>query len=194
MLGLVRATLRADLALLTKSGMIEARPRVGYYYSENKSPSSQLLEDIRRIKVNDVKAVPAAVEENVSVYDAIVTMFVMDVGTLFIVSKGGFLEGVVSRKDLLKIAMGHGDINKVPITVVMTRMPNVVTVTPEEMLWKAAKKLVDHEIDALPVVRAAVNEGVEKLEVVGRITKTNITKVFVELGLGNLSRQRGEGK
>jgi len=32
-LSLTRATLRPDLAILTMSGLLEARPRVGYYYS-----------------------------------------------------------------------------------------------------------------------------------------------------------------
>ncbi|MDE9438310.1 helix-turn-helix domain-containing protein [Staphylococcus xylosus] len=32
-LSLTRATLRPDLAILTMSGILEARPRVGYYYS-----------------------------------------------------------------------------------------------------------------------------------------------------------------
>lgn len=108
----------------------------------------------------------------------------MDVGSLFIVSEGGLLEGVVSRKDLLKIALGQGDLHKIPINVVMTRMPNVVSVTPEESLWTAAQKLVEHEIDSLPVVRPVVYEGREGMEVIGRITKTTITKVFYELGQG----------
>jgi len=33
-LGVVRSTLRPDFAFLTKSGFLEARPRVGYYFSE----------------------------------------------------------------------------------------------------------------------------------------------------------------
>ncbi|MDN6206597.1 MAG: helix-turn-helix domain-containing protein, partial [Staphylococcus simulans] len=32
-LSLTRATLRPDLAILTMSGFLEARPRVGYFYS-----------------------------------------------------------------------------------------------------------------------------------------------------------------
>jgi len=191
MLGYVRATLRPDLSVLTKSGLLEARPRVGYYYNA-KSVNSRIVEEINKIKVKDIKAVPAVVTEKASVYDAIVTLFVMDVGSLFIVSEGGLLEGVVSRKDLLKFTLGQGDINKVPVSVIMTRMPNIVMVEPEDSLWSAAKKLMDHEIDSLPVVRPAFQEGRQGWEVTGRITKTTITRVFVELGQDRPILEGGE--
>lgn len=190
-MGIVRATLRPDLSFLTKSKILEARPRVGYYYS-GENFFSQVSEEIKKIRVKDLKAVPAVVSDKSSVYETIVTLFVLDVGSLFIVSEGGLLEGVVSRKDLLKIALGQGDLHKVPITVVMTRMPNIVTVTPEDSLWHAAQLLVEHEIDSLPVVKPAVYEGREGLEVVGRITKTTITKAFYELGQGLPIMQGGE--
>ena len=38
-LGVVRATLRPDFALLTKAGLLEARPRVGYYLAGKQIPS-----------------------------------------------------------------------------------------------------------------------------------------------------------
>ncbi|MBZ4652917.1 MAG: putative transcriptional regulator [Peptococcaceae bacterium] len=190
LIGLTRATLRPDLALLTKSGLLEARPKVGYYFT-GKSLSSKLSEEIKKLKVKDFKAIPAVASDKSSVYDAIVALFVQDVGTLYIVSEGGILEGVVSRKDLLKIALGQVDIHKIPITVVMTRMPNIISTTPEESLLAAAQKLINHEIDSLPVVRPVTVEGRERLEVIGRVTKTTITKAFVELGADKLI-QRGE--
>lgn len=188
-LGIVRATIRPDLAFLTKTGLLEARPRVGYYY---KGFSSRISDEVKKMKVKDLKAVPAVVNDNATVYEAIVNLFVLDVGSLFIVSDGGLLEGVVSRKDLLKIALGQVDIHKVPITVVMTRMPNLITAMPEDSLWSAAKKLVDHEIDTIPVVREVNHEGREGMQVIGRITKTTITKAFVELGMEESFLQGGE--
>ena len=190
-LGYVRATLRPDLAVLTKSGMLEARPRVGYYYNA-KSVHSRIYEEINKIKVKEVKAVPAVVKEQASVYDAIVTLFVMDVGSLFIVSEGGLLEGVISRKDLLKFTLGQGDIYKVPISVIMTRMPNIVMVEPEDSLWNAARKLIEHEVDSLPVVRPKSYQGRQGWEVTGRITKTTITRAFVELGQETQILEGGE--
>jgi len=185
-LNLTRATLRPDLAILVMSGLLEARPRVGYYYT-GKSGHSMMAEEIRKLKVRDIQSVPVVVLENTSVYDAIVTMFLEDVGTLCVVQPGGILTGVASRKDLLKIAMGNSDLQKIPVKMVMTRMPNIITVSPEEAAWIAAKKLIDHEIDGLPVVREMVKdpdapEANKTYEVIGRLTKTNITRLFVELG------------
>ena len=36
-LGLTRATLRPDLAILTMAGFLDARPRVGYFYTGKSS-------------------------------------------------------------------------------------------------------------------------------------------------------------
>lgn len=184
LLNVRRATLRPDLTVLTMAGLLEARPRVGYFCS-GKTPRMLAAEEIRRLKVDEVKAVPVVVKGDTSVYDSIVALFTEDVGTLFIVSEEGYLEGVVSRKDLLKVALGQIDLHKVPVRVVMTRVPNVVTVTGEESVYEAARKLCEHEIDALPVVVPQVIEnGKERLKVTGRFTKTTVVRIFVELGEG----------
>ncbi|MCL5057747.1 MAG: helix-turn-helix transcriptional regulator [Actinobacteria bacterium] len=181
-LSLTRATLRPDMAILTMSGVLGARPRVGYFYN-GKTPDKLVAEKLHKVKVGTVKSVPVVVEENCSVYDAVVTMFISDVGTLFVVKEGGFLEGVISRKDLLKITLGVHDIHKLPVGVIMTRMPNVIYTDQDESVWSAAKKILNHEIDALPVVRQKEEmEGRAGLEVVGRLSKTSIARVFVELG------------
>ena len=39
-LHLTRASLRPDLAFLTQIGLLEARPRVGYYYKGDQNPFS----------------------------------------------------------------------------------------------------------------------------------------------------------
>lgn len=181
-LSLTRATLRPDMAILTMSGVLGARPRVGYFYN-GKTPDKMVAEKLHRVKVGTVKSVPVVVEENCSVYDAVVTMFISDVGTLFVVREGGLLEGVISRKDLLKITLGGHDIHKLPVGVIMTRMPNVIYTDQDDSVWSAAKKILNHEIDALPVVRQKEEmDGGIGLEVVGRLSKTSIARVFVELG------------
>lgn len=181
---LTRATLRPDLAILTMSGILDARPRVGYYYS-GKSSQSLIAEELKRAKVKDLKSMPVVVGENATFYDAIVTMFTEDVGSLFVVDDKGSLSGVVSRKDFLRQSLGQGDSQKMPVNVIMTRMPNVVTVEPDETVYEAAKKIIEHEVDALPVVKRTVGkDGREHLEVIGRFTKTNITKHYVELSEG----------
>ncbi|MZP28788.1 CBS domain-containing protein [Heliobacterium undosum] len=182
LLELTRATLRPDLAILTMSGILEARPRVGYYYN-GRSGNTLVARAISKLRVKDIKSLPVVARETASVYDAVVTMFTEDVGTLSVVDGDGYLSGVVSRKDLLKIAISGGDVHKMPVGMVMTRMPNIITVTPDDTVYLAAKRLITHQIDALPVVRTFVQpNGQERLEVVGRLTKTNITRFFVELG------------
>src|SRR5690606_25994412 len=112
------ATLRPDLAILTMSGILDARPKVGYFYT-GKTSFSFIAEKIQEIKVADRKSVPVVVDEETSIYDGIVTLFLEDVSTIFVTSKG-YLVGVVSRKDFLKNAIGGLNLNKTPIGVIMT--------------------------------------------------------------------------
>lgn len=181
-LKLTRATLRPDLTILTMTGVLEARPRVGYIYKEelNRSP---LAERMRQLRVGDFKSIAAAVKENISIYDAVVSMFTNNVGSLIVIAENRELRGMVSRKDILKASLGKTELHQVPIGVIMTRMPNIVMVTSDESVLEAARKLVQHQIDTLPVVENYINEdGNEVYEVVGRFTKTNITNLFVDLG------------
>ena len=44
------------------------------------------------------------------------------------------------------------------------------------------KKIVEHEIDSLPVVKCFIDsQGEEKLEVIGKVTKTNIARLFLDM-------------
>lgn len=175
-LNLARATLRPDLAILTMAGYLEARPRVGYFYS-GKTGSELLARKIRKYKVNDYKSVPVVIREHVTAYDAISTFFLEDVGTIFVVDENSCLIGVLSRKDLLRASLGNQDLNTIPVHIIMTRMPNIAMCRVNSLLIDAANKLITRQIDGLPIVK----ETKYGLEVVGRITKTTITKVFVEL-------------
>lgn len=181
-LNLTRAALRADLTILVMAGLIDAKPRVGYYYVGNNS-RTVISEKISEMKVSDFKSIPIVVKEEASVYDTIVRMFIEDVGSLFIVSEGGILQGAVSRKDLLKVTLGQSDIHHMPVKVVMTRMPNIITTSLEESVFDAAKKIIEHQVDGLPVVRPCEIDGPNygKPEVIGRFTKTNITRIFLEI-------------
>jgi CBS domain-containing protein/biotin operon repressor len=176
-LNLTRATLRPDLSILTMAGYLDARPRVGYFYT-GKSGTQLLSENLQKILVRDYNSIPVIVRENVSVYDAICTMFLEDVGTLFVVDQNALLVGVLSRKDLLRASIGKQELTALPINIIMTRMPNITMCEMEDSLIDVAKLLIDKQIDALPVVRQSENG----YEVIGRITKTNITKAFVALG------------
>lgn len=178
-LNVTRATLRSDLAILTMTGILDARPKVGYFYS-GVSDINLLGNKLKDKKVEDIMSMPSLVKKDTSIYDVIVTMFLSDVGSVFIIDDENNLSGIVSRKDLLKATIGGGDINKIPIGMIMTRTPNVVTIYKEESIVDAAKKIIEHEVDSIPVIEID-EENKNKSKVIGRISKTNITKLFLEI-------------
>ena len=67
-------------------------------------------------------------------------MFLEDVGTLFVVDKSSFLTGVLSRKDLLRTSLGNNEIDKVPVHIIMTRMPNITYCKKQDTLIQSGKK------------------------------------------------------
>ncbi|KAB3533268.1 helix-turn-helix transcriptional regulator [Alkaliphilus serpentinus] len=183
-LKVTRATLRPDLAILTMTGILDARPKVGYFFS-GKPDVNLFTQEVKGVKVSDIMTHPVVVSEETSVYDAIVQLFLEDVGTIFVVSDG-LLMGVVSRKDFLKSALGGSDINKVPVGMIMTRKPNIITVTGEEDALIAAEKIMHHEVDSLPVVEKTIDDGKEQLRVIGKISKSSLTRLLVDLCRGGL--------
>lgn len=166
---LTRSALRTDFSILTGMKILESKPKIGYTYIEKKDSE----------RVGDIMGPPITVDTNLSVYETILHIFSKDVGTIFITDNES-LVGVVSRKDLLKIAIGKTDIEKVPINIIMTRMPNIIYVEEDDTIIESVKKLISHQIDSLPVVRVEEKDGEKILKVTGRLTKTNITKLFME--------------
>ena len=65
------------------------------------------------------------------------------------------------------------------IKMVMTRTPNVVTAETDESVILAARKIIEHEVDSIPVIETDKERNITK--VVGRISKNNITKLFLEI-------------
>ena len=166
---LTRSALRTDFSILTKMNILESKPKIGYSYIEKKDSE----------KVKDIMGPSITVDTNLSVYETILNIFSKDVGTIFITEQDS-LVGVVSRKDLLKIAIGRTDIEKIPINIIMTRMPNIIYAEENETILESVKKLIKHQIDSLPVVRIEEKNGKKIYHTVGRLTKTNITKLFME--------------
>ncbi len=182
-LNVTRAALRSDLAILVMGGIIDARPKVGYFYT-GKNTLGMLMEEISSITVEDIQSVPVAINNMKNAYEAVVTMFLEDVGTIYVIDEKGLLVGVVSRKDLLKAATNNsGDLKDVPVVMVMTPLAKVVTVTPDTSVAAAARKIIDNEIDSLPVVKC-VDEVTRSFEVIGRVTKTNFTHLLVDIAEG----------
>jgi CBS domain-containing protein len=180
-IGVTRAALRADLAVLTMIGCLDARPKVGYVYN-GRSSNGLVYQELNKIKVSEIMSKPVTVSEGTMVYDAIVYLFLNDVGTLFI-ENNGVITGAVSRKDFLKISIGGTDIHKVPVGVIMTRMPNIICANKNDNAYDLAKKIIEHEIDSIPVVEILKKtDGRDQMKIIGKVSKTNITKLFVRIG------------
>ncbi len=177
-LNLSRATIRPDLTILTMLNILGARPKVGYFYT-GKTVFNDFSKQVNKILVKDTMSVPVVMDENISIYDVIVGLFMDNMGSVFI-STDGYLAGIVSRKDLLRAALGKLDLQNTPVALIMTRMPNITYVKEDTSVIEAAKLIEEKEVDSLPVIKV-VDEKANKLKVVGRFTKTNVNSLFVEL-------------
>ncbi len=175
-LGLSRATLRNDLSILTMTGLLDARPKVGYFYT-GQTVEPLLFEKLYHTKVAEVMIPPLLISQTVSVYEAVTTFFMYDVGSLYVKNDQDELIGVLSRKDLLRFAISNAAPEKTPVAMIMTRMPNIVTITPEETILTAGTLLGRHEVDTLPVV-----DPQEPKKVIGKITKTRLMNYFIQAG------------
>lgn len=179
MLGIARPTIRSDLALLVMLGYLDAKPKVGYFLGKTLEREELSYKKLDGIYVKDVMGLPVVLQETATVNDAVVSLFLENVGTLMIVSSNRALVGIVSRKDLLKVTLGNAGAPSMPISLVMTRQPNIVTVSPEDHVIDAARKMMHHQVDSLPVV--SLDSEQDKDGVIGRITKTTMTKLLLEL-------------
>ncbi|NLK71658.1 MAG: helix-turn-helix transcriptional regulator [Clostridiales bacterium] len=178
-MNITRSTLRTDLSVLTMIGILDARPKVGYYFSGN-TEAEVISEKIKKVLVSEIKSLPTVIDEQTTLYDAIVTLFLEDTSGLYVVSNG-YLGGVVSRKDLLKNIMGGTDMNKVPVGMFMTRMPNIITIRDSDTALEAAIKIIEHEVDSLPVTEEVTINGKKYHKITGKVSKTNITRLLVDL-------------
>ena len=163
-LNVTKSALRTDFSILTGLKLITAKQNKGYIYNECTVK-----------KVRDCMSPQNSINVKTSVYDAIIHLFNFDLGTLIVVENEK-LVGIISRKDLLKAALNRKNIEKIPVSIIMTRMPNIVHCFEDDNIMEAIEKLIKHEIDSLPVLRK--EKG--KLSLVGRFTKTNVTKLFYQ--------------
>ncbi|MGG4343940.1 helix-turn-helix transcriptional regulator [Paenibacillus lautus] len=179
MLNVSRPTIRSDLSLLVMLDYIAAKPKVGYFLGEKekKGANSYILGDI---KVEEVQGMPVVVDVKTTVQDAVVTLFLENIGSLIVIDEEGKLAGVISRKDLLKVTLGNPNASSMPVSMVMTRQPNIVTITPEESVLEAARKMIHHQVDSLPVVSCSDISSDSECRIVGRITKTTIIKLLLD--------------
>ena len=175
-LQLSRATLRSDLAILTMTGLLDARPKVGYFYT-GQTIEPLLYEKLYKKKIEEIMVPPLLIQQEVTVYDAVTSLFMYDVGSLYVKDEQGDLIGVISRKDLLRSAISNPNSDKTPVAMIMTRMPNIVTITAEQTVLEAGNLLMQHRVDTLPVMADATST-----KVIGKITKTKIMEYFIQSG------------
>ena len=174
-MNLSRTTLRPDLVLLNKAGAVGAKPNVGYFCIEQKKTAAGAEGDATLVR--DIATPAATVSKDVTVHEAIVALFMNDVGTIYVTDGPEMLAGVVSRKDIIKAVLGNMDIKTLPVAIVMTRMPNIVTVSMDDTVVTAAEKIMRHQVDSIPVVE----QTAQGYRILGKISKTNITKHYLSL-------------
>lgn len=180
---LSRATLRPDLAILTMTGLLDARPRVGYFYP-GRPPDSLLAQQLEAISVKSVIALPVVVQLGQPAYDAAVTLFLEDVSTLFVVDDGGHLAGVLTSKDLLKATIGQARLQSVPVDMVMTRYPQVVWLEETASVAVALARLKQSQVACLPVLKGGkLPVGRFDLNVVMNLLD-EMTQLYLEEGRG----------
>jgi CBS domain-containing protein len=172
-LNLTRGTIRPDLAILTMLNILEAKPKIGYFYNENYSKN--YVNKFADTKIDEIKALPVVIKSNTTIYDASVAMFLENVGTLFVVDEN-FLVGILSRKDLLKASLSGGNPSDIPVNVVMTRLPQIVHCSPEDSILDAVSNIIEYEVDCLPIVK----KKEKGFKVIGRVSKTIIINYLYE--------------
>ena len=178
-LGVARATLRPDFSLLTMSGILQAKPKVSYLINEEHT-NSVLVEQIAKQKVEKVMAISVNLTKETSIQDAIIQLFLEDCGSLYVTDNREIL-GIVSRKDLLKSALGDSDLTAIPVGMVMTKMPNLYTVFSDTLVVDATKLLVTHRVDSLPVLSRPVYEETGKKEVIGKFSKSTASRLLLDI-------------
>ncbi|EKB54989.1 helix-turn-helix transcriptional regulator [Facklamia hominis] len=171
-LGLTKSTLRSDFAVLTMTGVLEARQKIGYIYS-GRSEDSLLTDAFAEYQVKDIMIEALTTYAKTSVNEAITQLFMYDAGSLYIIDPNDqTLQGLVSRKDLLRSSIGQPA--DTPLGVIMTRMPNIIVIQPDQSVLEAARLIAQHQVDSLPVVTA-------NYEILGKISKTHIVNLLVDL-------------
>lgn len=167
------ATIRADLRLLTTVGILDARPKVGYAY-QGASVLSVDNDALFNTPIAKILLPPTEIKLTTSMEEAVTKLFLADVGSLYVLDDDGALVGLISRKDLLRASFTDRD-TTLPASIVMTRMPNVVTVTADTTIMAASKLLLKHNVDSLPVIQKHGDT-----HVIGKITKNRIFKYLIE--------------
>ena len=173
LLDVSRATLRSDLSFLTLVGILKASPKVGYTYSGSDLETLFFFDTFQK-KVEDVMTSPVLVTHDSFIQAAIITLFMYDADVLYAIDEKKQLQGILSRKDLLRAAL-NANIDVTPVAVCMTRMPHIKTCHKDLNILEAAALLQDFAIDSLPVV-----EEQNEAHIIGTITKSALLNFIIQ--------------
>lgn len=187
-LGVSRPTLRSDLSLLVMLGLLDAKPKVGYFLGTAYRSRSEPLHQFNNMKVREVQGVPVNIPDSLSVHDAVITLFTENADTLLVVNDQKRFLGIVTPKDLLKITLGNAGAAAIPVSMVMTRYPNIVTLMPDDSVLDAIRKMSLHQVDCLPVVVPREEQPADP-EVTGWVSKSNIIRLIADI---TMSGELGE--
>ncbi|WP_052833325.1 CBS domain-containing protein [Paenibacillus polymyxa] len=182
-LGLSRPTLRSDLALLVMLGLVDAKPKVGYLPGRYPNYDSHIGSMLKKLTVADILSDPILISGDATAYDAVLMLFQQNTGTLMVTGEEQEQEliGIVTRKDLLKVMLGHTDLHTVPVTMAMTRRAQMTTLAPGDSLLEAISRLIRHQINCLPVLDEPCTSSAPIQGLVGRVTKTDIMNAILNL-------------
>ena len=61
-IGVSRATIRSDLAVLMMTEQIEAKPKVGYFLGEKRRNKNHAFEKFNQLKVKDIQGAPIVIQ------------------------------------------------------------------------------------------------------------------------------------
>ncbi len=175
-LALSMPTIREDLRILTAFGLLKAKPKVGYSYSDA-IVQDTAYKQMFMTKISSIIQEPTLVREDTTLDKAVNKLFIRDVGSLYVIDNENHLVGLISRKDLLRASLNNANAGTMLASTVMTRMPNLVTVTPDMTVLGAGELLLTRMVDSLPVVDADNPKSV-----IGKITKNRIFQHFIEIG------------
>lgn len=181
-LSVSRPTLRSDLSLLVMLGLLDAKPKVGYFLGNTYRSSSEPTQQFKSMKVREVQGVPVNVPDSLSVHDAVITLFTENADTLLVVNEQKRFVGIVTPKDLLKITLGNAGAVSIPVSMVMTRYPNIVTLMPDDSVMDAIRKMSLHQIDCLPVIVPREEQAADP-EVTGWVSKSNIIRLMADIAM-----------
>jgi CBS domain-containing protein len=140
------------------------------------------MQQFNSMKVREVQGVPVNVPDSLSVHDAVITLFTENADTLLVVNEQKRFVGIVTPKDLLKITLGNAGAISIPVSMVMTRYPNIVTLMPDDSVMDAIRKMSLHQIDCLPVIVPREEQAADP-EVTGWVSKSNIIRLMADIAM-----------